>query len=517
VKNKFKAWLKKYFLNWPAPVYVLLLAAFPVLYFYAYNVAETTFEEAALPLALSLAGAMVLWALLTLILRNARKAGLGTVLFLVFFFTYGRFCDGLGSLGVFVPKHAYLLSGMLFVWGYCIYFISRAKRDFRTTTTVLNVVAVALIAINLFNIASYQIKLARLSAGTPEESPAQSPAASNLTNLDTLPDIYFIIIDEYAHPDTMKEWYDYDNSEFIDSLEEKGVFVASESRTRAMMTAQCLAQVLNMEYLTPGWDWSAEVKNYVEHETNVEYYRAYIWNDVNFRKIAYNAAADFLRAQGYQYIAIAHWGGTGKWNSYLKDNADLYFNYSETGGARWTSEFQKMFWNTTMLRPFYIHLIGSQYEIYYKSSVLAGLDCLKQIPSVSGPKFIYAHFWCPHQPYVFSANGEYIAPVNHQNAADKQFYLGQYIFISAEMEKVIDDLLEKSEIPPIIILQSDHGQRPHHPGIVIGGDEWHKILNAMYLPGVDYSELRDSISPVNTFRLIFNHYFGAEYELLKDD
>ena len=136
---------------------------------------------------------------------------------------------------------------------------------------------------------------------------------------------------------------------------------------------------------------------------------------------------------------------------------------------------------------------------------------------MSGPKFIYAHFWCPHQPYVFSANGEYIAPVNHQNAADKQFYLGQYIFISAEMEKVIDALLEKSETPPIIILQSDHGQRPHHPGIVIGGDEWHKILNAMYLPGMDIDMLYDDISPVNTFRLIFNHYFGAEYELLKDD
>ena len=76
---------------------------------------------------------------------------------------------------------------------------------------------------------------------------------------------------------------------------------------------------------------------------------------------------------------------------------------------------------------------------------------------------------------------------------------------------------EKSETPPIIILQSDHGQRPHHPGIVIGGDEWHKILNAMYLPGMDYAGLSDSISPVNTFRLIFNHYFDADYPLLEDD
>ena len=43
------AWFKKYFLNWPAPVYVLLFAAFPVLHLYAYNIADTNFGEAALP------------------------------------------------------------------------------------------------------------------------------------------------------------------------------------------------------------------------------------------------------------------------------------------------------------------------------------------------------------------------------------------------------------------------------------------------------------------------------------
>jgi hypothetical protein len=82
---------------------------------------------------------------------------------------------------------------------------------------------------------------------------------------------------------------------------------------------------------------------------------------------------------------------------------------------------------------------------------------------------------------------------------------------------VIDALLDESEIPPIIILQSDHGQRPLHPGIVIGDDEWHKILNAMYLPGMDYDTLSDNISPVNTFRLIFNHYFDANYPMLEDN
>jgi len=42
------------------------------------------------------------------------------------------------------------------------------------------------------------------------------------------------------------------------------------------------------------------------------------------------------------------------------------------------------------------------------------------------------------------------------------------------------------------------------------------ILNAYHLPGDGNSQLYDSISPVNTFRVIFNQYFGADLKLLED-
>jgi len=511
-----KTWLKKYFLNWPAPIYVLLGAAFPVLYLYAYNVSQMKFGEAALPLGLCLAGGMVLWALLTLILRNARKAGLGTIIFLFFFFTYGYLCDGLDYLGLPVPRHAYFIPVILFIWGCCVYFIRRAKRDFRTTTTVLNVVAVALIAINLFNIASYEIELARTSEDRPEESWPESPATP--AEPDPLPDIYFIILDEYAHPDTMREWYDYDNSEFFNSLEEKGFFIASESKTRSQATPQCLAQILNMEYLTPGWEYKPEIGNYVENETNVKSHPSYIWNDETFTKIAYNEVADFLRARGYKYVTFV---ASALWRDYLKDSSDLYFNYFtndfKNAATPWISAFQETLWNTTMLRPFYQLVTKSESETNHRRKTLGILEHLKKMPEMEEPKFIFAHLYCPHDPLVFGPNGEYISRENYKNYADKKYYRDQYIFITKEIEKVVDALLEKSEVPPIIILQSDHGIRPKHTGIVVGPNEWHKIFNAMYLPGLNYSEISPAISPVNTFRLIFNHYFDADYPLLKDD
>jgi len=510
MKQKLKAIFKG-----PVVFYPLLFAAFPILFLYAHNISETSASQIWLPLGVSVAATLVLWAVLSLILRSLAKAGFATAIFLVFFFSYGRLYEVLENWGVFVPRHAYLLPSVLFIWGYCVYFISRAKRDFRIATRMLNIVAVVLIAINLFNIGAYQVKLAGLSADTPVESTEQTAAAASPAQLNTLPDIYFIILDEYAHPDTVKEWCDYDNSEFIESLEDKGFFIASESKTGTPNTQHVLAQILNMEYLTWVWHWEEATSQWTK--TVLPQIEADLSSEEAYQMIADNSVVDFLKTKGYSYVYFGATYEFGRYQQDIKDTADLYFNYYEYDSSSLVTEFVYILWNTTMLRPFYHYVAGSQYESYNRRGVLGTLEHLQEVPDMEGPKFVFVHFECPHTPYVFGPNGEYIAPANWANYKDKQFYLGQYIFISWEIEKVIDVLLDESEIPPIIILQSDHGQRPHHPGIVIGANEWEKILNAMYLPGIDTDMLYDNIAPVNTFRLIFNHYFDADYPLLEDD
>ena len=42
------------------------------------------------------------------------------------------------------------------------------------------------------------------------------------------------------------------------------------------------------------------------------------------------------------------------------------------------------------------------------------------------------------------------------------------------------------------------------------------ILNAYYLPDIDIGILYPHITPVNSFRVVFNQYFGTDFELLKD-
>ncbi|MFO7996482.1 MAG: sulfatase-like hydrolase/transferase [Dehalococcoidia bacterium] len=506
LKNIFKG---------PVVFYPLLFAVFPILFLYVHNISQTSASELFLPIVISVAATLVLWAILSLGLGSLARAGFATAIFLVLFFAYGRFYDVLVDWGS-MPRHAYLLPSMLFIWGYSVYFIGRARRDFHVTTRWLNVTAVVLVAINLFNVANYQVHLARSSDGVLEDSAEQIAVAP--ADPITLPDVYFIILDEYAHPDTMKEYYDYDNSKFITSLEDKGFFIASDSKTRTPNSSEVMASVLNMQYVTEAHYWDETRRTYVEGTSGeAKDFDDVPWTKMLHQMIGHNNVAEFLMGQGYQYIVFGNWYTVGRYDHYMKESADLYFNYCESGGSTMVTEFADILWNTTMLRPFYHHITGSQYEIYHRSGVLNTLEHLRKVPDIEGPKFIFVHFMCPHSPYVFGSDAEFVAPANWKNHKDGQYYRGQYIFISREIEKVVETLLEESDIPPIIILQSDHGLRPHHTGIGVGPDEWEKILNAMYLPGLDYGELPDSISPVNTFRLIFNHYFNADYPLLEND
>jgi hypothetical protein len=47
-------------------------------------------------------------------------------------------------------------------------------------------------------------------------------------------------------------------------------------------------------------------------------------------------------------------------------------------------------------------------------------------------------------------------------------------------------------------------------------DEKFRILNSYYLPGIDDHGLYQTISPANSFRLIFNKYFDAGLPMLPD-
>jgi hypothetical protein len=131
---------------------------------------------------------------------------------------------------------------------------------------------------------------------------------------------------------------------------------------------------------------------------------------------------------------------------------------------------------------------------------------------------VYVHLICPHPPFQFDKNGKAVNVQNAYNWTDKEYYLGQYIFITKEIQKIID-VLQKRDV--IIVIQSDHGVRQNHFNetgemrtysyIPFGAFE--NILSAFYLP--DFRDkIPDNLETFDTFKVIFNYYFGENFEIL---
>ncbi len=431
---------------------------FPVLFLYAHNIKETSVGQIWIPLAASVILALVLLVVLRFALKDMLKAGLSSLMFLFLFFSYGRFYELFEKWGVFVPAHWYLIPVLLLVWAYCTYLIKKSQWDFRNATNLLNVVAVVLILINVFNIVSYEIRRPGLTPTGPQK-PENSPAT--VVKSANLPDIYYIILNEYARSDIMQQHYNYDSSQFLDNLKQMGFFIADKSETPTPETYESIASSLNMNY------------DYITKPQEVVY-----------QKIVDSDVASFLKSKGYKYIYFGNWYEIGRW----KVVAGSYYNfYADADRSSLTTEFNDVFWQTTMLRPFARSIMESVYDTYYRQGLLNVLQRLREMPQIEGPKFIFCHLMCPHPPFVFGPDGEHINSDDWYNFDDKKFYLGQYIFTDNGIENTVRSILKESRVEPVIILQSDHGIRlrwgQKHPEIGVG--DWRKILNAYYLPGAE--------------------------------
>ena len=447
-----------------------LFAIFPILFLFAYNIDEIPATDLLLPMLIVIIGTLILLLSLRLITKNYNKIAIIASSFLILFFSYGYVRDLIWSYPRLQGRTSvtYFLA---YLWAFLLitlaFLIIKSRRNFSISTKFLNIVAVALIAISLINIGIYEIRAFTVTSETTSER----PTSLDLENSPNLPDIYYIILDSYARQDTLKEVYNYDNSQFIDYLTNKGFYVAPKSRSNYSHSAISLPSSLNMRYLTQkelSFAWKSSL-------------------------ILDNEVSRFLKSKGYRYIFVS--GGLVS-----KDAAKYADAYVPSrglfGDTIFTmSDFTISLIERTAFDPIATLFISSN----IRKGTLYAFDKLADMPNISGRKFIFGYILPPHPPYVFDRDG------NPPEGAGT--YIDQLVFINKKVEALVDEILMKSDIPPIIIIQADHGRDAPR----------HNILNAYYLPGKDNRLLYETISPVNSFRIVFNLYFDTDYELLKDE
>ncbi len=84
---------------------------------------------------------------------------------------------------------------------------------------------------------------------------------------------------------------------------------------------------------------------------------------------------------------------------------------------------------------------------------------------------------------------------------------------------MVDEIVEKSDSDPIIIMHGDHGAGSRYDEESLKDtdiSERYEIFYAAHLPNGGNEEIYDSMTPVNGLRIVFNRYFGTNYKLLDD-
>lgn len=132
----------------------------------------------------------------------------------------------------------------------------------------------------------------------------------------------------------------------------------------------------------------------------------------------------------------------------------------------------------------------------------------------NNPKFVFSHLLLPHSPFYLDRHGNISKDSIYRafNFYDKEKYLEQVRYANKLIKVLIESSNRDFSRPRVVIIASDHGFRVPNKA----RESHFMTLNTYYFSDHDYNSLYDSISPVNTFRIIFNKYFHTNLPLLKD-
>jgi hypothetical protein len=491
------------------PFYPFFFTLYPLLALTGSNISEITISAVWRLLIFMLLGVFITTILFFFLIRDWHRVAITISVLALLFFTYGHLYSYLKTVeisGFVLGRHRQLLPlwtglGVLGCW-----WSIRTLRNPRAVAPTLNLISAFLLVYPLFQTVSYvthDYQIRRATANRFEQT------VYTELPLGYAPDIYYIILDAYGRADTLQNLFGYENSAFLDFLEAKGFYVADCAQSNYSQTILSLSSSLNLNYIDK---FAPDLEK----------------DDSDPAPLIvagqYNSTRKMLESMGYHTVSLSTKFPVSEWK-----DAQYYLEPPVSG----MTDFELMFAQTTVWRASMDFIKQPPEKRFANWDRRRTLFLLEQLSSnvidLPSPKFVFAHFIIPHRPFVFGPNGEEMDSKFYQPGKMgfdifSEGYINQVKFINKNIEQVINRILETSSKPPIIIIQGDHG--PDFWSVKIteetpAEESWdfqsHRmyILNAYYFPG-DSSGLYENISPVNTFRLIFNKYFGKKYEMLED-
>lgn len=485
------------------PVYLILLPLFYVWHKMNEYYGLISWRVAAEGMAEYSIVAVALISLAALLLRNLERAAFISAFLLCIYLFWGSIHDFLKTfLPSFLSSYGFLFPLIVVITVVILIWQKKKKPQQIRTSRFLNLALSLLLLIELATTAYYTAtsKLEK-SLITKQVQPSFNPPAGN----DRLPDIFFIVFDEYMSSEGIRKYLHYDNSAIDSLLRSAGFYVAASSQSNYNSTPHVIASSLSMDYFPAPLELSP-----TDPTTLLAAQKA----------IQSALVPSLLARNGYNIINCGRMDlpGAPSPTEPIFDSYQYAALYSDNLRFRVHNE---IWWNFTQrfeqLRP------GKKY--WEKRQDKKTTDLHNTISSLSAelqketskPRFVMGHFLLPHSPYIFDSAGNSIEWKNHPASITDSLYFEQVKYANTLIRKITEQAIAPSARKKVVIIMGDHGLRDNHlePGKRTREKQFMN-LTAIYFDDKNYSQLYDSISPVNIFRVVFNKQFGSHMPMLPD-
>jgi len=443
-------------------IFPFLLAFFPSWILILKNYDELIFQDILISLAI-IAVSVIVWIVITKIIKNGNKAALITGVGVGFFFYFGYVQDALDGIMIFnipINKTSVLVIVSIIIFVLSTTYFVKSRKNFESAIKIANVITITLVLV-----VAIQFVIPDAYAEKPN--------------------VYHIILDEYTDNEILLKKFNYDNKKFLEFLNKNGFYIPNKSFSTFGSTPSELELILNMDYP-----------------------REIGWVSDSYQALNNNKVMSVFSDQNYSIIET---NSMMRWKNFSDVDTKLCYDTNFIN-----SEFLDQVLRKSIIRYF----LEQHHNDTRRDTVRCTFNELSEIASQSsGPKYIFSHIYVPHPPFLFGPNGENVIPDHReisglQSWENPQGYINQLIYATNQVSIVVKNIV-KNDPTAVIILQGD-------TGTLTGTDTFmttmkdvyqaHSILYAVRIPDVNNLEY---MVPVNTYRIIFNNYFNMDYEYLE--
>lgn len=442
-----------------------------------------------------------------LLFKEKAKSFILAFLILSFYFFFGAIKDFMQQVGIGeFTRYSMLIPLILLLILLLIFWLRKTKNTLSHTKRFLSVLLIVIVSFD-FGLLIWNIitqKAIKQDFGDQKNDLLTTIDKSKTTQ--TRPDIYWIVIDEYASSRVLKKIFDFSNP-LDSSLRARGFFVADSAQSNYNYTQYSLTSQLDMVYLPEFRNQSVVTPR----DAMRGQYSLYRNNVCKFlQQIGYQVKNySIYDIEGYPTKGMTPFLYTPR---SLIDNQTLLGKLSRDLGWQFPILFKKDKQKAKeTLNKKYVEDLDRLYKNYHRSIY----NAVKDINNNAIPYFLMTHLFDAHEPFIYNEDGTIYAGEG-LNASSKKRYIPQLQYSNKVLLNIVDSIkLNNKNKDYIIVLQGDHGFKFEENDPLFDTESCSTLFAVFYKEG-NYQSWPNQFSTVNCFRILFNDKYQTRLPLLSD-